>query len=128
MRCLAVPNEYEFEAQRIGSIARIQKDKGFRLRIFKDPLVLLSGLLFFLGGQFGETQNVTNFFGGLASQLEGDLETAEVQEFLDSHKVRGRQQVKEHVVVGSEIFVTDKVLVPLLVHHLCHRIIQSKQT
>ena len=92
-------------------------DAQFTLVVLKNPLVVLTGLCLFLGRHFGQSKNLSNLFGVLSSQLEGNLEAGQIQKFLDPHEVGGRQQIKQHVV-ASQLVVVHEFLVPFLVHDL----------
>ena len=64
--------------------------------IVKNPTVLLPRLRFLLGGQLGDVQNDSNFFGALAHELTGNLKTGQVeQRFLKARIKRNESELKD---------------------------------
>ena len=105
------PNEVQ------GSNRQSQSVQFHSLIVFKDPLVVLTGLCFLFRRHFGQSKNLANLFGILSSQLEGNLEARQIQKFLDPHEIGGGEQIKKHVST-SQFGIVHKLLVPFLVHDL----------
>ena len=74
-----------------------------------------SGVRLFLGGELGQFEILSNLFGILALQIEGNLQTAKVQKWTNAHKI-GRRQYAKECFVGRHAL--GKLIVPFLRHHL----------
>ena len=58
----------------------------------------------------------THLFCSLARQLEGNLETCQIKQGLDTHEIGCCQHIKYHVAL--DVVVCDEILIPLLINDL----------
>lgn len=64
----------------------------------------------------GRNVKSTHLFRTLAGQLESDLETCQIKQGFDTHKIGCCQHIENHVAI--DVVVCDEILIPLLINDL----------